>query len=148
VCGWLQRQTDPIQHIFRWAPLEYLPLEVYRPFALCVVGQVFQLAQVSVLGSPLRSQKEIDRVLQFVVFDELPYLRVTQALVRLRLPGKDTVLGDAFVEDMTRLLLAKGDEEHKIARAIWYRHDTLDTPRTTLRCKCGIWCEDVVYLFP
>ena len=51
------------------------------------------------------------------MFDELLYLRVAQALARLRLPSEDAVLGDAFVEDMTRLLLAKGDEEHEIAWA-------------------------------
>jgi hypothetical protein len=80
-----------------------------------VVGHIGKGAQISVVTTLCRPQKQIDAVDEFVVDDELAYLSTVESLSRLGLPCKDTVLSDSFIEDMVALLLAIGHEEHEVA---------------------------------
>ena len=101
--------------------------------AFLIVSEVAESAAVRIgLLAPCSEEQE-DRVDPIVVDDEVRDRHVVAPLPRLRLPGKDTIIGDRLVELEVALPLPEGDEEDVRPRSLGYLNDAVETPRASLR---------------
>src|ERR1700709_2512594 len=97
--------------------------------------EVLQRTQVGVWRSAFFAQEQVNVVGLFVVSNKLPNNGVRQTLSGLRLPAKNTVFGDGFVEYVIALLLAKCHEENPIAISSRNPNYSLESPSSGLRCE-------------
>jgi hypothetical protein len=122
-------------------------------FSITIMIQIPQAAQVGVWDdlsaiSACGPEKQINAVSVVIVCDKSLNRLVSEPLLGLRLPSKDSVGSNTFLKLVIRLLLPKGNEEDPVTWAIRQLNKPVEAPRPGLGSELGTWVEEVVDLLP
>jgi hypothetical protein len=126
-------------------------LEVHGLLTVSVVRHIREAPKVRVqnwsaaVTSITGSEKQPDVGALGVMGDQLTDLRVAQPLIRLRLPGQNSVHRDTLVKGMVALFSPERHEQDELARLMF--HDAGQAPGPSTRSEIGSRREDVAH-FP